>query len=215
MNLVSLIEWAEGYNRRGLYSPIGVTFHWVMAALVMFQLGYGWYLGWQPVGGDKHLGYQTHAEIGLTIMLLGSLRFFWRSQIGGPDNVDEKSFSGRASAVLQAWFYISFFALPLSGWVMWSTLPGDLPLSIAGVIPFPNLPFDQLSEQLQRTLMEGAAELHFWAVWITALAIPGHAGAAVMHYWIKRDRVLPSMLDLNGPGQPGVVGSGPDASSAA
>lgn len=215
MNLVSLIEWAEGYNRRGLYSPIGVTFHWVMAALVVFQLGYGWYLGWQPVGGDKYLGYQTHAEIGLTIMLLGSLRFFWRSQIGGPDNVDEKSFSGRASAVLQAWFYISFFALPLSGWVMWSTLPGDLPLSIAGVIPFPNLPFDQLSEPLQHRLMEGAAELHFWAVWITALAIPGHAGAAVMHYWLKRDRVLPSMLDLNGPDQPGVVGSGPDAGSAA
>ena len=26
MNLVSLIEWAEGYNRRGLYSPIGVSF---------------------------------------------------------------------------------------------------------------------------------------------------------------------------------------------
>ena len=215
MNLVSLIEWAEGYNRRGVYSPIGVTFHWVMAALVVFQLGYGWYLGWQPVGGDKYLGYQTHAEIGLTIMLLGSLRFFWRSQIGGPDNVDEKSFSGRASAVLQAWFYISFFALPLSGWVMWSTLPGDLPLSIAGVIPFPNLPFDQLSEPLQHRLMEGAAELHFWAVWITALAIPGHAGAAVMHYWLKRDRVLPSMLDLNGPDQPGVVGSGPDAGSAA
>lgn len=215
MNLVSLIEWAEGYNRRGLYSPIGVTFHWVMAALVVFQLGYGWYLGWQPVGGDKYLGYQTHAEIGLTIMLLGSLRFFWRSQIGGPDNVDEKSFSGRASAVLQAWFYISFFALPLSGWVMWSTLPGDLPLSIAGVIPFPNLPFDQLSEPLQHRLMEGAAELHFWAVWITALAIPGHAGAAVLHYWLKRDRVLPSMLDLNGPDQPGVVGSGPDAGSAA
>jgi cytochrome b561 len=215
MNLVSLIEWAEGYNRRGLYSPIGVTFHWVMAALVVFQLGYGWYLSWQPVGGDKYLGYQTHAEIGLTIMLLGSLRFFWRSQIGGPDNVDEKSFSGRASAVLQAWFYVSFFALPLSGWVMWSTLPGDLPLSIAGVIPFPNLPFDQLSEQLQHRLMEGAADVHFWAVWITALAIPGHAGAAVLHYWLKRDRVLHSMLDLNGPDQPGVVGSGPDTGSGA
>lgn len=215
MNLVSLIEWAEGYNRRGLYSPIGVTFHWVMAALVVFQLGYGWYLAWQPAGGAKHLGYQTHAEIGLTIMLLGSLRFLWSNQIGGPANVDEKSFSGRASAVLQAWFYVSFFALPMSGWVMWSTLPGDLPLSIAGVIPVPNLPFDQLSEGLQHRLMEGAAELHFWVVWLTTLAIPGHAGAAVLHYGLKRDRVLPSMLDLNGPDQPGVVGSGPDAGSAA
>jgi cytochrome b561 len=207
MNLVALVEWAEGYNRRGLYSPIGVTFHWVMAALMVFQLAHGWYLGWQPAGGDKYLGYQTHTEIGLAIMLLGSLRFFWSSQIGGPETVDEASWSGRASGWLQAWFYVSFFALPLSGWVMWSTLPSDLPLSIAGVLPFPNLPFDQLSEGLQHSLMQGAATLHFWAVWITMLAIPGHAGAAVLHHIVKRDRVLQSMLDLNGPDQPGVVGS--------
>jgi cytochrome b561 len=93
---------------------------------------------------------------------------------------------------------------------MWSTLPSDLPLSIAGLIPFPNLPFDQLSEGLQHRLMQWAATAHFWIVWITALLIPGHAGAAVLHYVIKRDRVLPSMFDLNGPDSPGVVGSAPD-----
>ena len=39
VNLVAFVEWAEGYHRRGLYSPIGVAFHWVMAALMIFQLG--------------------------------------------------------------------------------------------------------------------------------------------------------------------------------
>lgn len=209
MNLVRAIEWAEGYNRRGLYSPIGVTFHWVMAALMIFQLAYGWYLGWQPVGGDKYLGYQRHAQFGLTIMLLGMLRLFWSSQIAGPQTVDEKSLAGRASRALQAWFYFSFFALPISGWVMWSTLPGDLTLSIAGVIPFPNLPFDQLSPELQQRLMRWGALAHFWIVWITMLAIPGHAGAAVLHYLIKRDRVLQSMFDLNGPQKAGLMGSAP------
>ena len=29
--------------------------------------------------------------------------------------------------------------------------------------------------------MQGAARAHFWIVWITTLAIPGHAGAAVLH----------------------------------
>lgn len=215
MNLVSLIEWAEGYNRRGLYSPIGVGFHWLMAAMMFFQLGYGWYLAWLPAGGDKLLGYQTHAEIGLTIMALGSLRFFWRSQISGPKNVEEDSFQGRASRLLQNWFYVSFFALPISGWVMWSTLPGDLPLSVAGIVPFPNLPFDQLSEGLQHTLMQWAAKAHLWIVWITTLAIPGHAGAAVLHYLVMKDKVLPSMLDLNGPEMPGVLGSSTDEGSTA
>jgi cytochrome b561 len=215
MNLVAAIEWAEGYNRRGLYSPIGVAFHWLMATLMIYQLGYGWYLAWQPAGGDKYLGYHTHTQIGLTIMLLGTLRFFWRSQIGIPQNVDEASLAGRASRLLQAWFYFSFFALPISGWVMWSTMPNDLPLSIAGVIPFPTLPFDQLSEALQFRLMQWAAAAHTWIVWATALAIPGHAAAAVLHYVVKRDRVLPSMLDLNGPEVPGVVGAGPGTDSTA
>lgn len=215
MNLVALVEWAEGYHRRGLYSPIGVAFHWIMAAMIVFQLSHGWYLAWLPAGGDKYVGYQTHAGVGLTIMMLGSLRFFWRSQISSPGNVDEDSVAGKASRLLQAWFYFSFFALPLSGWVMWSTLPGDLPLSIAGVIPFPNLPFDQLSEGLQQTLMQWAARLHFWLVWITMLAIPGHAGAAILHYVVKRDRVLASMFDLNGPEMQGVAGSVPDEGSAA
>jgi cytochrome b561 len=215
MNLVALVEWAEGYNRRGLYTPIGVTFHWVMAAMMFFQIGHGWYLAWLPAGGDKYIGYQTHTQIGLTIMMMGTLRFFWHSQIQGPQTVDEDSFEGKASRLLQNWFYFSFFALPISGWVMWSALPGDLPLSIAGIVPFPNLPFDQLSEGLQRNLMQWAASVHLWIVWITTLAIPGHAGAAILHYLIKKDRVLPSMLDLNGPEQPGVLGSPPDTGSAA
>jgi cytochrome b561 len=215
MNLIAAIEWAEGYNRRGQYSPIGVTFHWTMAALMIFQLAHGWYLAWLPAGGDKHVGYQTHTQVGLTIMMLGTLRFFWSSQLSGPQTVDEASFAGRASRLLQAWFYFGFFALPISGWVMWSTLPGDLPLSIAGVIPFPNLPFDQLSEGLQARLMRWAATAHLWIVWLTMLAIPGHAGAAVLHYIVKRDQVLPSMFDLNGPQKPGVAGSAPDKGSAA
>ena len=214
MNLVAAIEWAEGYNRRGLYSPIGVAFHWVMAALMIFQLAHGWYLAWQPAGGDKYVGYQTHTQIGLTLMMLGTLRFFWSSQLSGPDTVDEDSLAGKASRLLHAWFYVSFFALPISGWVMWSTLPSDLPLSIAGVIPFPNLPFDQLSQALQVRLMRWAATAHLWIVWITMLVIPGHAGAAVLHYLVQRDRVLPSMFDLNGPQRPGVAGSAPDTGSA-
>lgn len=213
MNLVQVVQWAEGYNRRGRYSPIGMTFHWVMAAMVVFQIGHGWFLAWLPVGGDKHLGYQTHAQVGLTIMLLGSLRFFWRSQVHGPVTVDETSLQGKASRLLQHWFYFSFFALPISGWVMWSTLPGDLPLSAAGIVAFPPLPFDQLSEGLQHRLMRWAAVAHLTMVWITTLAIAGHAGAAVLHYVVAKDRVLPSMIDLNGPQQPGVVGSPPAVST--
>ena len=36
-----LLEWAAGHHDQGRYSPVGILFHWVMAALVIFQLGWG------------------------------------------------------------------------------------------------------------------------------------------------------------------------------
>ena len=211
MRFAQLVEWAEGYNRRGVYSPIGVGFHWIMAAAVVFQLGFGWYLGYHMVGADKHLGYQLHGEIGLTIMAVGALRFLWSRHVSGPGLVDEDSLSGKLSGWLQLFFYFCFFALPISGWVMWSTLPGDLPLSIAGLIPVPNLPFDQLSFKLQAELMRDAANIHQILIWALMLAIPGHGGAAFLHYLVKRDKVLHAMLpDFNGPEVEGLVGAAPD-----
>lgn len=211
MSFADVVQWAEGYNRRGQYSPIGVAFHWIMAAAILFQLGYGWYLGFQGVGADKYLGYQLHGTIGFTIMTVGALRFFWRSNIAGPDLVDDDSFSGKASAALQYFFYLCFFALPISGWVMWSALPGELTLSVAGLVPIPNLPFHQLSFDLQARLIRYATNTHQIFIWGLMLGIPGHAGAALLHHFIKRDRVLASMLpDLNGPELEGLVGAGQD-----
>lgn len=210
MSFADVVRWAEGYNRRGRYSPIGQTFHWAMAAAILFQLGFGWWLGYHFVGADKYLGYQLHGTIGLTIMAVAALRFLWRSRVAGPELVDDDTFSGKASAALQYFFYVCFFVLPISGWVMWSSLPGELTLSIAGLIPVPNLPFDQLSFDLQARLIRYATNTHQFFVWALMLAIPGHAGAAVLHHFIKRDRVLSSMLpDFNGPEAEGLVGAEP------
>ncbi len=211
MTIAKWVEWAEGYNKRGLYSPLSIFFHWTMAALILFQLGYGWYLGTLPAGGTRFIGYKLHTEVGLLVMVLGALRFAWNRQLPGPQNVPEGSFSAKASETIQAFFYFCFFAMPLSGWVMWSSMPSGMELSIAGVIPFPNLPFDQLSMDLQFTLMRGAAVTHKLLAWCLLFAIPGHAGAAVLHYLIKRDKVLHSMLpDFNGPDVSGAMGSGRD-----
>ena len=34
----SLREWAREHTEQDRYSPVGIVFHWVMAALVLFQL---------------------------------------------------------------------------------------------------------------------------------------------------------------------------------
>ena len=52
-------RWAKRHGKRGRYTPVGITFHWVMAALVLYQLGAGWMMERMPVGGDKFAEYKT------------------------------------------------------------------------------------------------------------------------------------------------------------
>ena len=59
-----LRRWARGHTRKGRYSPVGVTFHWTVAALILFQLWWGWRTGRLPVGADKlalsyHQSFET------------------------------------------------------------------------------------------------------------------------------------------------------------
>ena len=38
----ALRRWAKRYHERGKYTPVGVAFHWIMAAVVIYQLATGW-----------------------------------------------------------------------------------------------------------------------------------------------------------------------------
>ena len=46
--IVNVLEWAAGHTDEGRYSPVGIVFHWTMAALVLFQLFWGWWMGRLP-----------------------------------------------------------------------------------------------------------------------------------------------------------------------
>src|SRR5690606_19678395 len=56
----NVLEWAAGHTDEGRYSPVGILFHWTMAALVIFQLFWGWWMGRLPVGGDKVAAHDLH-----------------------------------------------------------------------------------------------------------------------------------------------------------
>ncbi|MCR8704391.1 hypothetical protein NWP07_12005, partial [Weissella cibaria] len=51
------LEWAAGHHDEGRYSPVGIAFHWTMAALVVFQIGWGFWMGRQPVGAAMVAAY--------------------------------------------------------------------------------------------------------------------------------------------------------------
>ena len=79
-------EWSVSYRDRGKYTPVGVAFHWTMAAVVIWQLVTGWLMQRYLVGPDKLDAYALHSEVGLTLLVLGALRLLWRLIVPGPIN---------------------------------------------------------------------------------------------------------------------------------
>ncbi|HUG46615.1 MAG TPA: cytochrome b [Sphingomicrobium sp.] len=191
----TLRKWALSHTEKGRYSPVGLVFHWVMAALVLFQLGWGFYIGWISPGGDKLFAYQVHSAAGLPILVLALLRVAWRLIIPGPRNdADVQGWQTIIASATHYLFYAAFFALPLSGWVMWSALAQPGPLYLAGVVPWPLFPFEGLAPATRFRILDAAEDVHHIFVILLLFLIPAHVGAALKHHFVDRHDVLRGML---------------------
>ncbi len=190
-----LRAWAKKHTDQDRYSPVGVAFHWVMAALVLFQLGWGYYTGYLYPSGDKLHAYQVHSAVGLPILILALLRLAWRIVIPGPVNdADIPGWQAQASYAVHYIFYICFFGLPLSGWAMWSSVAEPGPLYLAGILPWPQLPFEELSLTARWTILDLAEDVHHVLTLVLLLLVPVHVAASLKHHFWDRHDVLRGML---------------------
>jgi cytochrome b561 len=190
-----LRAWGNSYTERGRYSPIGIAFHWIMAALILFQIGWGFWTDWMMPGGDKVFAYQVHSAAGLPILLLVLGRIVWRILITDPYNdADRQGLQTKIAHVTAMLFYVTFFTLPLSGWVMWSSVASPGPLYLAGIVPWPQVPLNGLEPITRYRILDLAEDVHIASVIALLLLIPAHAGAALKHHFWDRHDVLRGML---------------------
>lgn len=193
--IAAIRRWAARHTAERRYSPVGQIFHWTMALLISFQLIWGWYMGRIPAGGEKWQAFALHAELGLLMLLLALLRALWRLIVPGPINdADRLGWQTWAAHVTHILFYICFFGLPLSGWAMWSALGNAPPLEVAGVAPWPHMPFDAIPVSLQWWILDWAEGLHALLVLLLVAMLPLHVGAALKHHFWDRHDVLKGML---------------------
>lgn len=191
----ALQRWARTHTDTGRYSPVGVAFHWSMAFLVLFQLGWGVWIGFMPAGGDKISAYLLHAAAGLPVLLLALARVGWRVVIPGPDNdADTQGLQTRIAHALHYLFYFCFFAMPISGWAMWSATVAPGPLSLGGVVPWPRLPLDDLPLVTRWQILDVARSVHHGLALLLAIIVPLHVIAALKHHFWDHHDVLRGML---------------------
>jgi cytochrome b561 len=182
------------------YHPIGITFHWLMAALVFVQLWWGWRTSLLAPGYDKLDAYGVHALIGVAILLLAFLRAGWRSiaPFVRPDLERPEDLPGWqrfAAEATHIGLYALMFALPLTGWLMLSAGAPEAAIALPWDWTWPILPFiDTLSFVERAHLEETAEQLHLALVWIMMALVALHVGAALKHHFIDRDDVLARMI---------------------
>lgn len=188
-------EWAETYRARGHYTPVGTAFHWIMAAVVVYQLWTGWTMQRNLVGADKLEAYADHSQVGLTLLLLGALRLLWRLIVPGPINdADNQGWRSTVAHAIHALFYTLFVLIPLSGWLMWSAIQPAQPLYLAGLLPVPAMSLHTLSADWQFWVLDAAKTVHVAGIIVLTVLVPAHAFAAVKHHFWDKDDVFKGML---------------------
>ena len=179
------------------YGTVAMTFHWIIAALVLTNIGLGiWFVNFigrtDPARGAV---VNLHESIGITVLVLSVLRLAWRLRNPIPrlpaDFTPGKRKFARGT---HYGLYTLMILVPLAGWGLASIPPRALVLFNA--IPWPKIFFiAALSADAKKAAAGVIAPTHILlAFLLLALAI-GHISAALFyHYMIRKDQILQRMV---------------------
>ncbi|MDQ3025540.1 MAG: cytochrome b [Pseudomonadota bacterium] len=169
------------------YTRTSIGLHWILAALIIFNLGFGLYTVGLPLSPQKLKFFSWHKWVGVTVFLLSAARLLWRLRHPAPAlPPGMPEWERRAAHASHSLLYVLFFAAPLTGW-LFSSAAGFQTVYL-GVLPIPDL----------LTKNKEAADVlrfvHRWINYTMAAVIVVHAAAALKHHYRDRDDVLTRML---------------------
>jgi cytochrome b561 len=203
---------SQTFGRRGTltsphYHPIGIFFHWLMAAMVFVQLWWGLRTSALMAGYEKADAYVLHAQLGAAIMLVAFMRLGWRiiAPFVAPKLESPEDLPGwqRLAAEITHWaLYALMLALPASGLLM---MGATSPETIERALGFQS--FRDMDLNGRASLEHVMERAHFVMIWVTSGLIAVHVGAALKHHFVDRDDVLARMLPWLGRDRPAPPGS--------
>lgn len=168
------------------YTRTAIAFHWVTALLIAAGFTLGWLFD-DFHGTTKIRLINYHKWIGVTVFLLALGRSLWRAAHPPPPLPPTVPRWQRvASELSHAALYVLLFAIPISGWVMSSSM--GFSVHYLGVIPLPDL--IGKNKPLSWMLMD----IHEFLTNLLLYLVGLHALAAIYHHFVQRDRVLLNIL---------------------
>jgi cytochrome b561 len=165
------------------WHPLIVALHWLTLALVLVQFGLA-----QAMRDEtrdlisRFTLYQWHKSLGLSVAALVLLRLALRLALPAP--VAMPAWQRLAATSVQAGLYLCLIALPLTGLLMVSAAPIQIPTLLFGwlAVPHPIGPDKAVYEAMLRL-----HEAFFLALAVLAAI---HAGAALFHQFVLKDGLM-------------------------
>ena len=170
----------------GRYTRTAIALHWLVAALVIAQIAWGWWMqgiAKQPVG-PRVDAFNLHKSMGMLILALMLARLAWRIGHPPPSLPPMPRWQRSAAHASHALLYAALIAQPLIGYLgsVWS----GYPVRIFGVV----LP---VWGARHPALKDALSQAHLVVGCVLMAAIALHVAAALRHLSL-RDGIVRRML---------------------
>jgi cytochrome b561 len=178
---------AKWRNTADSYGIIAQAVHWLVAAMVLVQLGLGLYAADLPVSLARLQWLSRHKSLGLAILAVMLLRIVWRWMNHPPASpASMPPWQQRAARATHWLLYALLLLAPLSGWLHASA--AGLSANWFGLFQVPDL----ISRDQELSVL--LKSVHKTCVALLSILLVGHVGAALWHAFVLRDGVLQRML---------------------
>jgi cytochrome b561 len=187
---------------RDRFTAPAIVLHWAIAALLLYNIWLGWQYGDLKPGLKQFQILQLHKSVGITVLALTVLRLAWRLFNPPPALPAHMPRWEKFAAVATHWaFYAIMLGLPLTGWIMVSASPTNLPTflyqNLGLKLTWPHIgPVHDLAMPARKTLESASTEVHEALVKLTYVLFVLHVGAALKHHFVNRDAVLWHMIPI-------------------
>jgi cytochrome b561 len=184
----------------GRYTGVAIALHWLIAALLVSLILYGWALEDQRetiTSYDEFLevksGFNWHKTGGILVLALSLFRLFWRFTHPVPPLPDGmKAWERIGARITHIGFYVMMIGLPIGGYMVASAYGSEQPILLFDAIELPKLPVPQTPE-----FQSFAGSMHSAGAWALIVLAGVHIAAAMKHEFVKNDGVLARMIPMN------------------
>jgi len=182
---------------RDRYSTVAIILHWTIALLILTNIGVAWYFNTLH-GSAKIEPVQLHKSIGITVLVLSTLRLGWRLAVPAPKLPGYVTGWERWLAqAVHVGFYVIMFGLPLSGWALSSASPliHVFPIVLFHTVPWPAIgPLTTLPHDQMKQAHDAFTAAHHLLAKLAYGLIVLHVAGALKHQFISNDDVVARMI---------------------